>query len=381
MTDDISRKKIAVVGSGFGALSAVRTLRGEGFDGDLTVISPQAELHYLPGMIWIPAGLRRREDLVVSLESFFRRMKVDHHASWATGLSDDARVVHTTEGDVANDGLLIASGARFIKKLPGMEHVIIPCQGMEAAEKIRERLASMDEGCIAIGFAANPEEKSAVRGGPMFEFLFGIDRQLRREGRRDRFRLVFFNPSEKPGLRLGEKSVQRLLARMAKRDIETRLGSKPTGFEADRVMTEGGDFQADLILFMPGLTGPEWLDNTRLERSPGGMLAADRFCRAGGAQRVYVAGDSGSFPGPGWMPKQAHMADLQAGAAAANLVGELRDRSPSHEFKTELMCIIDELDRGTLVYRSEKRQFSIPANRLMHWAKRRFEKRYLARYR
>src|SRR5690625_4904396 len=181
MTDDISRKKIAVVGSGFGALSAVRTLRGEGFDGDLTVISPQAELHYLPGMIWIPAGLRRREDLVVSLESFFRRMKVDHHASWATGLSDDARVVHTTEGDVANDGLLIASGARFIKKLPGMEHVIIPCQGMEAAEKIRERLASMDEGCIAIGFAANPEEKSAVRGGPMFEFLFGIDRQLRSE--------------------------------------------------------------------------------------------------------------------------------------------------------------------------------------------------------
>src|SRR5690625_6807899 len=84
--------------------------------------------------------------------------------------------------------------------------------------------------------------------------------------RRDRFLLVFFNPSEKPGLRLGEKSVQRLLARMAKRDIETRLGSKPTGFEADRVMTEGGDFQADLILFMPGLTGPEWLDNTRLDR-------------------------------------------------------------------------------------------------------------------
>src|SRR5690625_158274 len=146
MTDDISRKKIDVVGSGVGALSAVRALRGEGVDGDLTVIAPQAELHYVPGMIWIPAGLRRREDLVVWLESFFRRMKVDYHASWATGLSDDARVVHTTKGDVANDGLLIASGARFIKKLPGMEDVIIPCQGMEAAERMRERRDSMDAG-------------------------------------------------------------------------------------------------------------------------------------------------------------------------------------------------------------------------------------------
>jgi len=29
-----------------------------------------------------------------------------------------------------------------------------------------------------------------------------------------------------------------------------------------------------------------------------------------------VAGDSGSFPGPDWMPKQAHMADLQADSIA-----------------------------------------------------------------
>src|SRR5690625_7443769 len=115
--------------------------------------------------------------------------------------------------------------------------VLIPCQGIEAAKKIRDRLASMDEGCIAIGFAANPEEKSAVRGGPMFEFLFGIDRQLRREGRRDRLRLVFFNPSEKPGLRLGEKSVQRLLARIAARDIGTRLGSPLPGYRDIRDTT------------------------------------------------------------------------------------------------------------------------------------------------
>ena len=45
----------------------------------------------------------------------------------------------------------------------------------------------MQGGTIACGFAGNPNEPSAVRGGPMFEFLFGIDEQLRREGRRDKF--------------------------------------------------------------------------------------------------------------------------------------------------------------------------------------------------
>ena len=35
---------------------------------------------------------------------------------------------------------------------------------------------------------------------------------------------------------------------------------------------------------------------------------------------VWVVGDAGSFPGPEWMPNQAHQADLQAKAAAANVI-------------------------------------------------------------
>ena len=84
----------------------------------------------------------------------------------------------------------------------------------------------------------------------------------------------------------------------------------------------GRDYDADLIIFMPDMTGNQWFDNTDLPRSEGGLIRADRHCRAEGMQRVYVAGDSGSFPGPEWMPKQAHMADLQAEAAAKNLVAE-----------------------------------------------------------
>jgi sulfide:quinone oxidoreductase len=116
-----------------------------------------------------------------------------------TGLRDGGRVVETTTGEVGNDALVIASGGRFIKKLPGIEHAITPCEGIAAAEKIRDRLRAMPGGTIAVGFGGNPNEPGAVRGGPMFEFLFGIDEQLKREGRREKFELVFFNPSMEPG--------------------------------------------------------------------------------------------------------------------------------------------------------------------------------------
>ena len=376
-----TRAHIVVLGTGFGALSTVRAVRAGGCTDPITMIGPRAELHYLPGTIWIPSGLRTRADLVVPLGNFFQRMNVQHHQASVTGLSDDGRVVHTTAGDVANHALVIASGARFIRKLPGIEHAIVPCEGIDAAERVRDRLRAMDGGTIAIGFGANPHEPSAVRGGPMFEFLFGIERQLRREGRREQFKLVFFNPSPKPGIRLGEKTVAQLLARMQRQGIETHLGHKMLRFEADKVVTEGGEFAADLILFMPGLTGPAWLDQSTLPRSPGGMVAADAQCRVAGFERVYVVGDSGSFPGPDWMPKQAHMADLQAGAAARNLLAELAGRPGAHGFKVELVCIIDAIDEGTLVFRNERRQIVLPPTRLMHWAKRGFERRYLALYR
>jgi sulfide:quinone oxidoreductase len=372
--------RVTIVGSGFAALTAARALH-KARDIQVTLVSPKAEFVYLPGIIWIPSGLRRAEDLRLPLDRFFRRMGVEHKAAEARGLSADGRVLETSAGPIENDGLIIASGGRFIKKLPGIEHAITPCEGITAAERIRDRLRDMKGGVLALGFAGNPQEPQAMRGGPMFEFLFGLDRQLRKEGRRDRFKLIFFSPADKPGNRLGPKAVAGLMAEMRKRDIETHLGHKIKGFSATGVTTEGGDFAADLVLFMPGMTGNTWFDNTSLPRSPGGMIQANAQCRVAGLERVYVAGDSGSYPGPDWMPKQAHMADLQAKAAVKNLLAEFRGETPRETFKVELVCIVDANDRGMLVARTEKHNLILPSSPLFHWLKRGFEWWYLRPYR
>jgi sulfide:quinone oxidoreductase len=168
---------------------------------------------------------------------------------------------------------------------------------------------------------------------------------------------------------------------MARRRIDTHLGHKPVSFSAQGVDTEGGHINADLILFMPGLTGPAWAPEAGLALSPGGFFKADGHCRVEGAERVFVAGDAGSFPGPDWMPKQAHMADLQAKAAATNLLLALDGKPPTARFKVELICIVDTIDQGILVYRDEKRSLVLPSMRLFHWAKRYFERHYLRAFR
>lgn len=375
------KARITVVGAGFAGLTALRTLRRHAPDAELTLVAPRDELHYLPGSIWLPSGMRRREDLVVPLGNFLRRQRIHFHRASATGLSADARVLQTDAGEVANDGLIIATGARFLRKLPGIEHAIIPCDGISAGEAIRDRLAALDGGTLCFGFGANPNEPIAMRGGPVFEFLFGIETLLRKQRRRDRFRLVFFSPSDKPGQRLGDKAVGMLLAEMRKRGIDTVLGQKPVRFEADAVQLEQDRLDSEMTLFMPGLTGQAWLDDTPLPRSPGGFVQADAQCRVPGFACTFVAGDGGSYPGPDWLPKQAHQADLQAEVAARNLLRALRGEPVDEAFTPELICIVDTLDRGLLVSRRGDRNRALPPLRLMHWAKAAFEKRYLRQYR
>ncbi len=373
--------KVTILGSGFGSLATARELRRLEVDAEITLISPRDELHYLPSTIWIPTGLVKGEDLKLPLARFFARNNVNFVRASATGLADGGRTVLTDAGERRNDQLVVATGGRHIRKLPGIDSALIPCEGVAVAEEIAKRVKAMQGGAIAVGFATNPKEQGAMRGGPMFEYLFILDALLRREGRREKFELIFFSPAARPGARLGPKAVDGLLAEMAKRGVKTHLGHKLVRFEAGKVVTEGGEFAADLILFMPGLTGPAWLERADLPLSPGGMIQADAQCRVKDRPGVWVVGDAGSYPGPDWLAKQGHQADLQAKAAAANIAATLAGREPTKAFRAELVCIVDTLQSGILVYRNASRNFVSPQMRLFHWAKRAFEPMYLRRYR
>jgi len=190
---------IMIIGSGFAALTAIKNLRKQLPLSRITVISPTKTFVYLPSIIWIPAGLRTADSLKIDLTNFFNRQRVEHIEANVLDILDNGRTVKTDAGDFSNDGLIIASGGRFIKKLPGIEYAITPCEGITAAETIQQKLQELRGGTLAIGFGGNPKEPSAMRGGPMFEFLFGIDTLLRQQNRRQQFKLVFLTLPQNRG--------------------------------------------------------------------------------------------------------------------------------------------------------------------------------------
>lgn len=370
---------IVIAGAGFAATTAVKTLRKQGFRGSISLVAPRAELFYYPSLIWVPAAKRSLSDLVIPLHDFLAKNDVHFVPSTVTGLDIENRRLKLEKGEIEYDALLIATGGRYIQKLPGIEHAHVACSGWKQTRAFSDRLANMNSGTIAFGFSGNPNEPSAMRGGPVFEFMFGVDTLLRQQRRRQHFELVFFSPAPRPGQRMGDKAVNRILQEMAKRDIKTYLGKKLKSFSSDCIETESTTFKSDLTLFIPGMTGPAWAADSGLTLSDGGFFKANAYCQVEGQEHIFVAGDAGSFPGPEWKPKQAHMADLQAEAAAKNAIDILNHKKASFTFKTELICIVDTLTGGSMVYRSPKRSFMMKMPPL-HWLKILFEKLYLRAY-
>ncbi|MBF0346595.1 MAG: FAD-dependent oxidoreductase [Magnetococcales bacterium] len=364
-------------------MAAIDRLRGldPGRNLKLTVVAPKPEFFYHPSLIWIPTGGRTADRIRVSLSNHLERMGVDFVQARATGAADGGRTLQTTAGPITNDALLIASGGEYMKKAPGIaQNALIPCNLADALQA-RDLLERMPTGRLAFGFAGNPNEPTAVRGGPMFEFMFCIENHLRRIGRRNKFTLTFFSPMAEPGKRLGAAAVKGLLATMKKKGIETHLGHKIKGFKPDGVETEGGRIASDMTLFIPGMTGQPWFAKTGFPLSPGGFLQADALGRVADTRNVYVAGDAGSFPGPEWRAKQAHMAELQARAAADNLYAELHGKPPQQTFRTELICIVDTEKTGIFVSRFERFGLILPPLYSMHLVKRGLEWWSLGKYR
>jgi sulfide:quinone oxidoreductase len=75
------------------------------------------------------------------------------------------------------------------------------------------------------------------------------------------------------------------------------------------------------------------------------------------------------------------MADLQAAASAENLLAEFADQTAKKTFRTELVCVVDDLETGVLVARTPQRTLVLPPLRVFHWSKRFLERWYLRKYR
>jgi sulfide:quinone oxidoreductase len=367
-------KRVLILGGGFaGIQGAIELQKKKIFD--VTLVSDREYLYLYPVSIWVPVHIKEFEDIKVPISDIQKKYPFNFIIDRVTEIHASENKVICENTELSYDYLIVASGAEKMKH-KGINNTLSICAKPEMAMDIRNKLDELVRvgiGKIAIGFGGNPNDKSAVRGGPAFELMFNIHNYLKKRKLRDKFELAFFAPMEEPGAKMGKGALELLDAMFEKYKIKKHFGKKIKEFVNDGIIFEDDTkLESDLIMFIAAGTGPALLRNSDLPLSEAGFLKIENTGQVQGFKNVFAIGDIAAIEGPEWVAKQGHIAELMGRNAAYNITEIERGsvRRKGYLKHLSILCVMDTGDGAAFIFRDGKKAFIIPMPVFGHWMKK-----------
>jgi sulfide:quinone oxidoreductase len=372
-------KKVLILGGGFAGIDAAIHLKKMNYD--VTLVSDREYFYIYPTSIWVPTGESEFKDVCIDLKELQEAHGFHLLVDGVSKIDAKENKITLESSKVIDDYdyLILAMGAAKMKH-KGLENTLSICGAPEQSLAIKDQIDALiakGSGKIAMGFGGNPNDTSAVRGGPGFELLFNVHNLLKKKGIREKFELTFFAPMAEPGKRMGPQALKMMDMFFSKLNINKHFGKKIVEFQKDGIVFEDeSKLEADFTMFIPAGDGHDVIKNSDIPTNDAGFVKTDDYScvldEDGKMTNIYAIGDIASLEGYDWRAKQGHIAEVQAKNAAHNI--EQRDNGGS-DFKgydehLNILCVMDSGDGAAFVYRDEKRAFMFPLPIVGHWLKK-----------
>lgn len=340
MAPSSSLERVVVVGASLAGLSALQTLRDEGFEGELIAIGAEAILPYdrPPLSKQVLQGTWEPDRTALRDKAQFDALEVDWHLGQRAAALDIARqAVTLDDGEpVPYDGLVIATGATP-RSLPGADRLagIHVLRTLDDCLALRQEFETASRVCVVgAGFIGAEVAASARVRGLEVTMLEALPAPLARA----------FPPA------MGAACA----ALHVGHGVELRCGVSVAGFEGDgRVsgvrLGDGTVVEADVVVIGVGVV-PEtgWLESSGLPLDNG--IVCDSTCATAGPN-VVAAGDVARWPNNlfGETMRVEHWSNaVDMGQAAAQRLlagpGETTDFTPvpyfwSDQYETKIQFL------------------------------------------
>jgi 3-phenylpropionate/trans-cinnamate dioxygenase ferredoxin reductase component len=348
---------IVVVGGGHGGTQAVETLRSEGFNGRLILISDESTLPYQrpPLSKKYLSGELAGERLLIRHQAYYDERRIELKlGSRATRIDTGARRVDLSNGDgIVYDRLLLCLGATSRN---------ITCPGAELAGV--HYLRSIAD-VPAIQQAMQPGARVVIVGGGY------IGLETAATARKRNCAVTVLEMADRVMNRVVAPSVSDYFSREHRtQGVNLVCNTMVTRLEGhtrvQRVLcADGSTHQADLLIVGIGAVANVKLASESGLRCDNGIIV-DEYCRTSDPN-VYAAGDCTNHPSSRYQMRlrleSVDNASEQAKAAALNLIGRPteHDRVPwfwSDQYENKLFIVglprghDQEITRGDPVTRS-----------------------------
>jgi NADH dehydrogenase len=360
------RRRIVIIGGGFGGLNAARALKSD--DVDVVILDRKNHHVFQPLLYQVAAAALSPGDIASPIRWILRKQSnVQVWLADVTGIEVDRRIVRVAEAphEVTYDALIVAAGVthsyfghdNWRPYAPGLktleDALAIRGQVLRAFE-LAERATDAAEQRRLLTFVV-------VGGGPTGVELAGALAEISRHALKSDFRridpetariiLVEAGPEVLPTYPMPLPAFARRA--LEKIGVSVWTGSPVTDIEAGRVHVGGDSIEAGTILWAAGVAAS----------SLGAALGvpADRLDRAGrvivngdltipGHPEVFVIGDLASFRQPDGttLPGVAQVAMQQGAHAARNAVATLAGGTPA-PFKYRFYANMATIGRNSAI--------------------------------
>jgi sulfide:quinone oxidoreductase len=344
-------KRIVILGAGTaGTIMANRLHRHYWGDPDapdvsITVVDQDDEHVYQPGLLFVPFGIYRPEQIVKPRRNFLPK-GVRYVSSAIHHVAPEENRVYLEKGDPLDyDVLVVATGSRVVPEEtegltgPGWRDKMFDFYTPVGSASLGRKLRTWPGGRLVINIVEMP-----IKCPPApLEFAFLADAFFTKRGMRDKVDLVYVTPLDgaftKPG---ASRALSHLLA-----DRNIRL---VTEFSAGRVDGAAGKLISwdervelfDLLVTVPLHMGAEFV-----ARSPGlgddmGFVLTDpATLQAKVKPNIFALGDATNVPAS----KAGSVAHFEAEVLTENVVAYLAGRPLAAAFDGHSNCFI-ETGRG-----------------------------------
>jgi sulfide:quinone oxidoreductase len=341
-------KNLVILGAGTGgtivANGAAKRLPG---DWSVTVIDPEVNHLYQPGLLFLPFGIydeaklwRRRGK---TLRKDVRWLQEEIHS-----IDIASKEVIAGGARVPYDLLVIASGSRIRPDLTeGMlggdwQKRVFDFYTVDGARKLRDALQSFPGGRLVVNVVEMPIKCPVA---PL-EFLFLADAYFRNRGIRDRVELVYATPLDSA---FTKPACSRVLGSILddhgiKLETEFNAGSVDAEKHVLRSWDER-EIPYDLLVTIPTHSGAAFIERSGLGNDSAFVPTDKQTLAAKGHPDIFVIGDATDVPAS----KAGSVAHFEGEIVLENLIRAARGESPLPSFDGHTNCFIETGDRKAIL--------------------------------
>ena len=338
----IVTNRIVVLGGGTGGTLAANRLRRDlGDEVVITVVDQDDDHLYQPGLLFVPFGLSRPQDLV-------RSRPAQLHDGIAYRTADIERVDLGAEQVLLSDGvtlaydvLVVATGARLLPEEtegltgPGARETVHTFYDLDGATALEGALSRFTGGRLVVNVVDMPIKCPVA---PL-EFCFLADWYFTERGIREQVELIYVTPLDaaftKP---VAARTLSGLLAEKHVELVTEFNTGEVDGTGGRLVGYDGREVPFDLAVVVPLHGGAAYVD-----RSPGlgdefGFVPTDKHTlQSTAAPNVFVIGDAAAIP----TSKAGSVTHFEGETIARNVVRFLAGEALDASFDGHTNCFIE----------------------------------------